>query len=88
LYLDAKLLVLDEATSALDGVTEREIVAAIDRLRGARTMVIIAHRLSTIRGCDRLIHLEGGRVVGNGTWSELEGGSESFRTLLAAVSAR
>jgi ATP-binding cassette, subfamily B, bacterial PglK len=87
LYLDAQLLVLDEATSALDGVTEREIVEAIDRLKGTRTMVIIAHRLSTVRSCDRLIHMDGGRMVGVGTWSELEAGSEAFRRLLLAVSA-
>jgi ABC-type multidrug transport system fused ATPase/permease subunit len=88
LYVDAKLLVLDEATSALDGVTERDIVEAIDRLKGKRTMVIIAHRLSTVRNCDRLIHVEGGRVVGTGTWDQLETGSEAFRKLLSAVSAR
>jgi ATP-binding cassette, subfamily B, bacterial PglK len=88
LYVDAKFLVLDEATSALDGVTERDIVEAIDRLKGKRTMVIIAHRLSTVRNCDRLIHVEGGRVVGTGTWDQLETGSEAFRKLLSAVSAR
>ena len=86
LYLDAKLLVLDEATSALDGVTEREIVEAIDRLKGQRTIVIIAHRLSTVRSCDRIIHMDGGRVIGDGTWTDLETRSQSFRTLLAAVS--
>jgi len=69
-------------------VTERDIVEAIDRLKGKRTMVIIAHRLSTVRNCDRLIHVEGGRVVGMGTWDQLETGSEAFRKLLSAVSAR
>jgi ATP-binding cassette subfamily C protein len=88
LYLDAKLLVLDEATSALDGATERDIVEAIERLRGERTMVIIAHRLSTVRNCDRLIHLDGGRVLETGTWEDLETRSEPFRRLLSAVSAR
>jgi ABC-type multidrug transport system fused ATPase/permease subunit len=71
LYLEPSVLVLDEATSALDGITEHEIVEAIERLRGERTIIVIAHRLSTVRSCDRLVYLERGRVTQVGTWDEL-----------------
>jgi ATP-binding cassette subfamily C protein len=63
LYDDPAVLVFDEATSALDDQTEREIVEAIDALRGARTIVVIAHRTSTVRSCDRLIMLDRGRIA-------------------------
>ena len=65
------LLILDEATSALDLRTERAVQAAIDRLHGTITIVIIAHRLSTIRGADRILVLEHGRLVQDGTWEAL-----------------
>jgi ATP-binding cassette subfamily C protein len=63
LYRDPALLVFDEATSAIDEATEREIVAAIDELRGERTVIVVAHRLSTVRSCDRLVLLERGRIA-------------------------
>jgi ATP-binding cassette subfamily C protein len=65
------LLILDEATSALDLRTERAVQAAIDRLHGSMTIVIIAHRLSTIRNADRILVLEHGRLVQDGTWDAL-----------------
>src|SRR5262249_51843296 len=71
LYLEPEVLVLDEATSALDSATEREIVEAVEQLRGNRTVIVIAHRLSTVRSCDRVAYLEGGRVTQVGTWEEL-----------------
>ena len=82
LYLDPKVLVLDEATSALDGVTESEIVEAIERLRSTRTMVIVAHRLSTVRTCDRLVMMAGGQVVDEGSWDDLTARSAPFRKLV------
>ena len=54
LYHDPDVLVLDEATSALDTQTEQAIVAAIDALRGVKTVVVVAHRLSTVRACTRI----------------------------------
>jgi ATP-binding cassette subfamily C protein len=63
LYHHPAVLVFDEATSALDDQTEREVVQAIDALRGARTIIVIAHRTSTVRTCDRLIMLDRGRVA-------------------------
>lgn len=82
LYLEPKVLVLDEATSSLDGVTEREIVEAIERLRSDRTMIVVAHRLSTVRACDRLVLMEGGRIADVGTWDELAGRNDDFRRLV------
>jgi len=66
LYHDPAVLVLDEATSALDGVTELGVMDAVTALHGSKTVIIVAHRLSTVEKCDRLIHLEGGKVIEEG----------------------
>ena len=87
LYRDPAILVFDEATSALDPHTEREIADAVDALRGARTIVVIAHRLTTVRRCDRLVVLDGGRVVAQGTYDDLLATSEAFQALAAATPA-
>ena len=81
LYHDPAVLVLDEATSALDNATEQAIMDAVERLAGAKTVVMIAHRLSTVRNCDRIIHLEGGEVVGSGTFEDLGQTSARFRAI-------
>ena len=81
LYHDADLIVFDEATSALDNMTEREVMAAIDALPGDKTVLMIAHRLSTVRGCDRIIVLDHGRLVGLGPWDELMETSPEFRRI-------
>src|SRR6185436_7001770 len=57
------LLLLDEATSSLDMESERLVQAALERLMHDRTVLVIAHRLSTVQHADRIIVLEGGRVV-------------------------
>jgi ATP-binding cassette, subfamily B, bacterial PglK len=77
LYHDPPILVLDEATSALDTATEQEVMAAVNGLHGAKTLVIIAHRLSTLRGCDVLIRLEAGKVVHQGEFAELADSASS-----------
>ena len=82
LYHDPEVLVLDEATSSLDTETEQEITAAIDNLRGIKTLVIIAHRLSTVCKCDRLIYLENGKIADSGTFEELASGNDAFRNLV------
>ncbi|WP_251549852.1 ABC transporter ATP-binding protein [Neobacillus muris] len=64
LYHNPEILFMDEATSALDNETEKEIMKAIDGLRGEKTMIIIAHRLSTIENCDIVFKLNKGRLVG------------------------
>jgi subfamily B ATP-binding cassette protein MsbA len=68
---NAPILVLDEATSALDTESEKEVHAALDRLMENRTTFIIAHRLSTIQGADRIIALNRGVIVEEGTHDEL-----------------
>ena len=68
---DPKILILDEATSSVDVETEKQIQEAIARLTQGRTTFAIAHRLSTLRNADRLVILEGGRIVEIGTHNEL-----------------
>ncbi|MEG6613668.1 ABC transporter transmembrane domain-containing protein [Pseudoclostridium thermosuccinogenes] len=70
---DPKILILDEATSAMDTETEGLIQDALDKLVKGRTTISIAHRLSTLRNADKLIVLDGGKIVESGTHSELIG---------------
>ena len=68
---DAPILVLDEATSSVDTETELLIQQALERLMVGRTTIIIAHRLSTVRNADKIVVLEGDRIVQAGTHQEL-----------------
>ena len=71
LVKDAKILVLDEATSSLDSESEHLIQEALFELMQGRTVIAIAHRLSTIVGMDRIVYLEDGRIVEQGSHAEL-----------------
>ena len=71
LLRDPAILVLDEATSALDSVSERLVQESLERLMEGRTVVVIAHRLSTIESADRIVVLEEGQIVEEGTYDEL-----------------
>jgi ABC-type multidrug transport system fused ATPase/permease subunit len=71
LLKDPLLLVLDEATASLDAANERDVQEAVDRLRRGRTSLVVAHRLSTVRRADRIVVLDGGRIVDQGTHEEL-----------------
>jgi len=68
---NAPLLILDEATSALDNESERHVQAALETLMQNRTTLVIAHRLSTVERADRIVVLEGGRIVETGSHAEL-----------------
>jgi len=68
---NAPILILDEATSALDNESERHVQAALDTLMQNRTTLVIAHRLSTIERANRIVVLEGGRIVEIGSHADL-----------------
>ena len=76
-----KILMMDEATSALDNVTQKKVSDALDRLDCTR--VVVAHRLSTIRHCDRIIVLDKGKIVEDGTYDELMEKQGMFADLIA-----
>jgi ABC-type multidrug transport system fused ATPase/permease subunit len=79
LYRDSKLLVLDEATSSLDAITESKVMETVKHLRGDTTVIIVAHRLTTIKDADQVIYLEGGKVLGIGTFTELQATLPEFK---------
>ena len=76
-----KVLMFDEATSALDNVTQKQVSEALDRMKCTR--IVIAHRLSTIRQCDRILVLDGGKIVEDGTYDELIANNGAFAELVA-----
>jgi len=71
LLRNAPLLLLDEATSALDAESERLVQDALDRLMADRTTIVIAHRLATVRAADRIVVMDQGRIVEEGTHASL-----------------
>ena len=71
LIKNAPILILDEATSALDNESERQVQASLERLMDGRTTLVIAHRLSTVQKADRILVLDDGQVVEQGTHKEL-----------------
>ncbi|MGM0856378.1 MAG: ABC transporter transmembrane domain-containing protein [Pseudomonadota bacterium] len=83
LLKDPAVLLLDEATSALDAESERLVQQALDRLMVGRTSIVIAHRLATVIAADRLLVLDGGRLVAAGTHRELMTTSTLYRHLAA-----
>ncbi len=76
-----KLLMFDEATSALDNITQKIVSESLDSLKCTR--IVIAHRLSTVRHCDRIVVLEGGRIVEHGSYEELIENNGFFAELVS-----
>ena len=79
---NAPILLLDEATSALDSESERAVQEALDDLMQGRTVIAIAHRLSTLQRFDRIVVMEGGRVIDEGSPAALAARPGIYRTLL------
>ena len=77
----SKLLIFDEATSALDNMTQKQVIEALDAM--GCTRIVVAHRLSTIRHCDRIMVLEGGEIIEDGTYEELIRKNGFFAELVA-----
>ena len=82
LLRDAPVLLLDEATSALDAASERLVQQALDQLSAGRTTLVIAHRLSTIRAADKIVVLDAGRVVEQGTHDQLMAANGAYAALV------
>lgn len=79
-----ELFVLDEATNQLDALTEKAVQETLMRLRERCTMVVIAHRLATVQHADKIIVMDGGRVIESGSYSELVAADGVFRRLVDA----
>ncbi|MDX6766981.1 MAG: ABC transporter ATP-binding protein [Candidatus Methylacidiphilales bacterium] len=84
LLMDPPFLIFDEATSALDTVSERLIQESLEKNLQGKTAVFIAHRLATIKACDRIMVLEQGRLVQDGSYAELSNSPGLFRDMIEA----
>ena len=71
LYHNPKVLILDEATNALDNETEKAVMDGINNLNKNITIILITHRLSTVKNCDKILLLEKGKIINEGTFEEL-----------------
>src|SRR5690349_2751416 len=83
LLRDAPILLLDEATSALDAESERLVQQALERLMEGRTTLVIAHRLATVRAADRIVVMDQGRIVEQGTHAKLNAAKGLYARLAA-----
>lgn len=83
LLRDPAVLILDEASAQLDAVRESDLADAVARLRAGRTTIVVAHRVSTIRRAGRVVVIDGGRVVGDGSHAELVRDHAFYRAMIA-----
>jgi ABC-type multidrug transport system fused ATPase/permease subunit len=83
IIIDPRILVLDEATSSIDVATEARVQRGLARLLAGRTAIVIAHRVSTIRGADRVVVLDGGRIVEQGSPADLRAAGGQYAQLEA-----
>ena len=81
MYHDPDVLILDEATSALDSITEQGIMDAVHNLSRKKTIILIAHRLSTVRKCDQIYFFKNGRLMSQGTFSEVLAENQEFKNM-------
>jgi ATP-binding cassette, subfamily B, bacterial PglK len=81
LYNDPEILVFDEATSSLDGLTEKNIMKAIDSFAGQKTIILIAHRLSTVTNCNLIYYMENGKIIDQGTYQYLIESNANFKQM-------
>lgn len=88
LLTEPQIFVFDEATSALDSLSESLIQDALEKNLGDRTVIFIAHRLATVRNCDRILVVDGGRIVQDGTYEDLSAQDGLFRDLVRGQSLR
>jgi ATP-binding cassette subfamily B protein len=86
LLRDPRVLVLDEATSALDVESEMEVQAALDDIMKDRTTIVVSHRLSTVRKCDRIIILDEGQILEQGTHEDLMRTRNFYSRIMRATS--
>ena len=80
LFSRPQLMILDEATSSLDAISEKEISDTLESLRGETTIIVVAHRLSTIKNADKVIYLEGGNLIQEGSFEEIRSQINNFDT--------
>jgi ATP-binding cassette subfamily C protein len=85
LYHNPQVLVMDEATAALDNETEAEIMEAVEKLSGEKTLIMIAHRLTTVKNCDCLYLMERGKVVDQGSYEELRDRNDNFMRMTMSI---
>jgi ATP-binding cassette subfamily C protein len=83
LYGDPPILIFDEATSSLDNQTEQEVTDALETLLGKKTMIIVAHRLSTVKNCDKIVIIDGGKIVNSGRYDILMRDCPYMRSIAA-----
>ena len=81
LLKNTDVILLDEATSALDNETQGEIKKAINNMKGSYTIIIVAHRLSTVIDSDRIILVDKGKIVGEGSHKELMKNNSLYQNL-------
>ncbi|WP_162270716.1 ABC transporter ATP-binding protein [Photobacterium aquimaris] len=82
LYNDPEILVFDEATSALDGLSEKKIMASINKISKSKTIIMVAHRLKTVENCDMIYMLEHGFLVDSGTFKTLQKNNNKFSKMV------
>lgn len=85
LYHNPEVLVMDEGTASLDNETEREVMKAMRRLSGKKTLIIIAHRLSTVKNCDLLYFVSDGKIMGCGKYDDLLNTSSEFKAMVVSA---